>query len=654
MTTIKIQSQDNPTTQKPLASKKLSSTDDSVSSGARSYTLLAVLGVFVAISAALILNWQKVQHDTVVPSTYEVSKMTQAQEVEQQPPPYCGNAYDDEYINGCVLAIEIGESYSRVGAPINSSVQVFDIDGQQKMPNYVAYTDHGILVGQEAKDQAEGISKNTIFDVRRIIGRRFSTDPSLQRDIDSLPYDVVMQDDKPIIKVHLNGQEKFITPEEVHMEVLKKLKTVASNYYGQDVNSTIFTVPAYFNDNQRQATKDAGVSAGFEVLRLVNEPTAAAIAHHVDRQDCTNDDCEEFIVVYNLGENHVDITVSSIEMGVFEILGMANDRSVCGQKFDDTLLDYVSGKVQTTSKVDPDSSLGVLASLKREVKKAEVALSAQSSAMIDYEGVTLTITQNELQTLHKSLFDKSVEHIGAVLKDAKLQKTNISHLIITGNTAQVSKMQPFLEAFFDGKKAHSLVPSDQAILQGAAHQAEIFSSGSGSDWVGAFDISVLSLGIETNGGLYEKIIPRNTVMPKRSTVNVTTINDNQTKIVFNIFEGERPFVVNNKLFGTFNVTNLTPRPAGELIVEVTFEFDPNGILTVIARDWESGKKTFFVSHDEPQSRYDDVDSIVMEAEMHADEDYSKISAINEKALWEDRDEFGIDVVYREGEMPRAP
>ncbi|PVH78976.1 heat shock protein 70 [Cadophora sp. DSE1049] len=554
---------------------------------------------------------------------------------------------------GTVIAIEIGETYSRVGAPVNSSMEVFVIDGQRQIPNYVAYTDHGMLVGQEAKDQAQINPKNTIFGVRRIIGRRFSTGPSLQSDIDSLPYDVVIQGDKPIIKVHINGQDKFITPEEAQAEVLKKLNTAANEYYGQEVRSTIVTVPAYFDDNQRQATKDAGVIAGLNILRLVNEPTAAAIAHKIDRRECTSWDCEEFIVVYNLGEKHVDITVSSIEMGVFEIMGTANDRSIGGRKYEDSLLDYVAGEFQKSSNVDLETNSGAFESLKEKVGKAEETLSANTSATIEFEGMSLSITPDRLQSLHKSIFDQSVKHLEAVLKEAKLQETNISHVIITGNTTQVAKMQPFLEAFLDDKEFHSVVPSDQAVLRGAAMQAEIFMGDAGSDWVGAFDVSVLSLGIETNGGLFKTLIRRNTVMPKRSVVNVTTINGNQSKIVLNIFQGERPFVASNKLYGTFNITNLPPRPAGELIVEITFDLDANGILSVIARELESGKKIVFESSYQPQLGHDDIDNIIMDAETHAEADGKKRAAINENFLGEDRDEFGIVVALREGERPRG-
>ena len=570
-----------------------------------------------------------------------------------------------------VIAIEIGEIYSRVGAPVNGSMEVLAVDGQLYIPNYVTYTDHGILVGQEAKDQSQANPSNTIFDIRyvhssqicndsqtkfpprRIIGRRFSTDLSLQSDIDSLPYDVVIRDDKLTIKVHTNGKDKFITPEEVQAEVLKKLVITASGYYGEKVTSAIVTVPAYFDDNQRQAIKDSGLIASLNVLRLVNEPTAAAIAHRLGLHGGSNYFNEEFVVVYNLGENHVDITVSSIEEGIYEILGTASDRSIGGKRFDDALLDYVTSEFERSGKIgildrDPDHfQLG----LKEKFGRAEETLSAKTSATIDVEGTPFTITLEQLQSLHKSIFDQSVRHVEVLLKKAKLQKTDISHIILTGNPIQVAKVQPFFEAFFDGKKAHSIVPSDEAALRGAATQAEIFMGDSGSDWVGAFDVSVLSLGIETNGGLFQVLIPRNTVMPKRTAINFTTINDNQSKIVLNIFEGQRPFVADNKLVGSFNITDLPSRPAGEVIVEVAFDLDANGILKVIAGEAESGKKTTSEFPEKPQVWRNDIDSVIMDAEDHAQEDYEKRAAITENSLGEDKDEFGIIVVHREGEMP---
>ncbi|KAH7416783.1 heat shock protein 70 family [Cadophora sp. MPI-SDFR-AT-0126] len=654
MTTVKITSRDRQRGQQPPTGKKPEDSKDGPQSKSVWYILLAILGILVAVCIALLLNLQKDHSDgKLVPSKPDDSSMAQEVDIKQKTNPYCGNAYEDEWDYGCVLAIEIGETYSKIGTSVNDSMEVSVIDGQPAVPNYVAYTDRGILVGQEAKDQAQINPKNTIFDVRSIIGRRFSTDPSLQRDIDSLPFEVVIQEDKPIIKVHTNGQDKFITPEEVQATVLKKFKVAANEYYGQEVRSTVVTVPAYFDENQRQATKDAGLIAGLNVIRLVNEPTAAAIAHNIDRRECTTYDCEEFIIVYDLGEKRLDITVSSIEMGVFEILAKAGDRFFGGQNFDDSLLHHVVGELQKSSDVRLENNLGAFEKLKEEVVKAEETLSANTSAVIELEGMSLTITPEQLQRLHKSIFDQSVTHLQTVLKEAKLQKGNISHVILTGNTTQVAKLQPFLEAFFNGTKVSSVVPSEQAVLRGAVMQAEIFMGDTGTDWVGAFDISVLSLGIETNGGLFKVVVPRNTMMPTRSVVNVTTVNDNQSKIVLNIFEGQRPFVANNKLFGTFNITDLPLRPAGELTIEITFDLDANGVLRAVARDLENGKKTVFESSIQPRLSYEDIDSIIVDAEKHAEEDDKKRAVMNENFLGGGRDEFGVVVVRQEGEMPRG-
>lgn len=466
---------------------------------------------------------------------------------------------------------------------------------------------------------------------------------------------MVAREDKPIIKVHINGKDKFITPEEVQSEVLKKLMIAAAEYHGEKVNLAIVTVPAYFDDNQRQAIKDSGLIARLNVLRLVNEPTAAAIAHKFGLHEGSNYFNEEFIIVYNLADNHVDITVSIIEEGIYEVLGTASDRSIGGKTFDNSLLKNVVREFETSRNIVilEKDLYSFKEDLKEKIGRAEETLSANAAATIDVKGMSFTITPEKFQSLRKSVFDRSIKHTEAVLKKAKLQKTDISYIILTGEPIQVAKVQPFLEAFFDGKKAHAVVPSDEATLRGAATQAEIFMGNSGSDWVGAFDVSALSLGIETNGGLFQVFIPRNTVMPKRSVMNVTTINNNQSKIVLNIFEGQRPFVANNKLVGTFNITDLPLRPAGEVIVEVAFDLDADGILKVIAREAESVRETVFEFPDKPQVWRNDIDNVIMDAEDHAEHDYGKRAAITENALGEDRDEFGIVVVHRNGETPRG-
>ncbi|KAH7348821.1 the 70-Kda heat shock cognate protein from rattus Norvegicus in post-Atp hydrolysis state [Rhexocercosporidium sp. MPI-PUGE-AT-0058] len=542
--------------------------------------------------------------------------------------------------------------YSRVGAPVSSGMEIFYNDGQLQTPNYVAYTNSGVVVGHEAVKQALANPKSTIFDVRRLIGRRLSRDPSLQRDIDLLPYDVVIKDDKPVIKLHIIGKDKFVTPEEVQAEVMKKLRIAAEGYYGQGVKSTIITIPAYFNDDQRQATKDAGALAGLDVLRLVNEPTAASIGYQIERWE--RSDCEEFVIVYNLGENNVDVTISSIEDGVFEILGTAGDRSVGGLELADAVLDYAIEQMQRKmGKLDLKTAFNMVETLKQHAKEVEQTLSSKPSATIKLDEFSITITQDALKSFYKEFFNRTVKHIEAALSDAKLQKTDIHRLVLTGDPTQVSKIQTFLESFFDNKKVLSAIASDQAVLRGAVYQAEILGGDAGMDWLGAFEITALSLGIETAGGLYTIVIPRSTILPTRKFVNVTTIHDNQSKIAINIFEGERPFVINDKEFGTFELAGLPMRPAGELRIEIGFEMDMNAIVRITARELESGKEVVYQALFDVYSRYSaaEVDAFIMDADAHVEEDSRKRVAVDSNPVVGDGPEFGFVVVPREGEKP---
>ncbi|KAH9206749.1 DnaK-type molecular chaperone bipA [Leptodontidium sp. 2 PMI_412] len=649
MTAVKVSPEGNPSRAQKLASgQKPGRSNNSFNLSVPRWILLAFLGALAASCVSLVLYIQNPRNNVqLVPTT------TPQPELEQ-PAPYCGNAYEYESEYPHVIAIEFGETYSMVGASVSGSMEIFYNDGQLQTPNYVAYTDDGVLVGHQAREQALANPKNTIFDVRRLLGRKYSKDPSLQRDIDSLPYDVIIKDDKAVIKLHINGKDKLITPEEVQAEVMKKLKTAANEYYGKEATSAVMTVPVYFDDDQRQATKDAATTAGLDVFRLVNEPTAASIGHYLNRLECTSPDCEDLVVVYNLGEKSVDVTVSSIDMGIFEILGAAGNRLIGGYDLDNALLEYAIQEFQTKmGDLDLKTAANIVERLKAQVESVEQKLSAEPQATIQVDEFSLAITQKDLESFHKDIFERSIKHIETALGMAKLQTTNISHLILTGDPNQVSKIQPFLEAFFDGKKVRSEVVSDQAVLRGAVYQAEILSGESRSDWTGAFDITGLSLGIETAGGLYTTVIPRNSVLPTRKAVNVTTIHDNQSKVVVNIIEGERPFVINDKVFGTLELADLSRRPAGELIIEVSFELDSNSVLRVTATELESGKREVFQANSDLYSRYDgvDLDAVMIDTEEHVEEDFRKRAVVDDELILENESEFGIVVVPREGEKP---
>ncbi|KAG4429937.1 hypothetical protein IFR05_014577 [Cadophora sp. M221] len=651
MTTVKVAPEGNPSRAQQVATgQKSERNDNNFNLRVPRWILLALLGAFAASCVTFVFYLQNPRNNTQMVPNAAPRPQT------EQPAPYCGNARDSESEYPHVIAIEFGETYSRVGAPVSGGMEIFLNDGQLQTPNYVAYTDEGILAGYNAKEQALDNPKNTVFDVRRLLGRKLSKDPSLQGDIDLLPYDVIIRDDKAVIKLHINGKYKFITPEEVQAEVMKKLKAAAVEYYGEELNSTVITVPAYFDDDQRQATKDAATIAGLDVLRLVNEPTAASIGHCLNHLECSNADCEDLVVVYNLGEKSIDVTVSSIDMGVFEILGSAGERSTGGDDLDDALTKKVIREFQNKmGNLDLNTAPNIIESLKTQAKRVEQRLSVEPVATIQIDEFSLVITQKDLESLHKDIFDGSVNHIEAALNKAKLRKTNISHLILTGNPTQVSKIQPFLEAFFDGREVRSDVVSDRAVLRGVVYQAEILSGEARTDWIGAFDITALSLGIETAGGLYTTVIPRNSVIPTRKAVNVTTIHDNQSKVVVNIIEGERPFVINDKVFGTLELEGLPARPAGELRIELSFEMHLDSVLRVTATELENGKQEVFLARSDLHSRYDGIgislDAVIMDAEENAEQDYKQWAALDKDSIAENGPEYGIVAVLRDGEKP---
>lgn len=502
------------------------------------------------------------------------------------------------------------------------------------------------------------VSRNLlIFLHRRLVGRRFSTDPSLQQDIDQLPYDVVNKDDNPRIKIQIKGKEKLISPEEIQSEVIKKLKHDAEGYLGEKVKNTVITVPTYFNDDQRQAIKDAAIIGGLNTLRVINESTAAGIGYELDRQECSNVDCEDFNIVYDLGEKSLDVTLISVDQGVFEILAQAHDRSLGDEIYDRALLDYVVANFDAEGRnLNLGKALDVVDSIKAQVNKAGETLLTQTSVDIEFGDFSITVTQDHMIGLYKHLFNKSIKHVESVLEESKIEKSKITHILLTGNPNQVAKVQPFLETFFDGKKimdSTKKFSSDQAVIRGAAHQAQVLSGEEAGCSVGMFDITGLSLGFETANGVFQRLIPRNSVTPTRKYLNVTTAVDNQSKIVLRIMEGERLMAADNKLFGTLELGGMEVRKAGEPIVEVVFEIDANMILRVTAREireFGTGVQGMYQAPVEYFNRYEELDSVVFEAEEHHDEDLMRAKMAEDWEIEDGEESFGVVVVPKKDEL----
>ncbi|CAG8495760.1 27_t:CDS:2 [Acaulospora morrowiae] len=523
---------------------------------------------------------------------------------------------------GTVIGIDLGTTYSCVGVHVNGRVEILANDqGNRITPSYVAFTDDERLVGDAAKNQAANNPENTIFDAKRLIGRRFS-DKEVQNDMRHFPFKVVEKDGKPVIQVKVKGEMKTFTPEEISAMVLGKMKEIAESYLGKKVTHAVVTVPAYFNDAQRQATKDAGIIAGLNVLRIVNEPTAAAIAYGLDKSDG-----EKQILVYDLGGGTFDVSLLSIDDGVFEVLATAGDTHLGGEDFDNRVIDHFVKVYKKKNKVDITKELKTMGKLKREVEKAKRTLSSQMSTRIEIESFhdgkdfSETLTRAKFEELNNDLFRKTLKPVEQVLKDANIDKKDVHDIVLVGGSTRIPKVVQLLEEFFNGKKASKNINPDEAVAYGAAIQGGILSGDERVKDVLLVDICPLTLGIETTGGVMTKLIPRNTVIPTKKSQIFSTAADNQPTVLIQVYEGERAMTKDNNLLGKFELTGIPPAPRGVPQIEVTFEIDANGIMKVSASDKGTGKsESITITNDKGRLSKEDIERMVEEAEQFAEED----------------------------------